>query len=176
MESLTPCGPQVTGSGGVSVARPYAHSGELGCRLGPMPTIGEWHMVQAVVNYGSSTYTARISLDGGPTQTHVSANNKTPRTVRTLWPRHAGAAVDHIVAVDDGAMMTVGSDPGFLSPPSGPGAVPTTFTESFEGGAAGSGLHCKQHCVRRGGRRQRSRQRGRRGRFRFERRARPLSV
>lgn len=108
-------------------------------RIDQVPSLGEWHMIQAVVNYGSSTYTAKVSLDGAPAQTLTSANNKTPQTVRALWVHYPGVAVDYIMDVDDIRMVTSTSEPGFLPPP-GPPVVPgspgTSFSESFEGGAS----------------------------------------
>lgn len=65
----------------------FFRGGELMCdfgwneamRIGAMPSLGEWHMIQAVVNYGSSTYTARVSLDGAAPRTLTSAADKTRR-------------------------------------------------------------------------------------------------
>lgn len=86
-------------------------------RIGRMPSVGGWHMIQAVVNYGSSTYRARVSLDGAPAQTLTSAADKTPQSVRALWLHYPGVAVDHTIDVDDIAMVTSTVDPGFLPPP-----------------------------------------------------------
>ena len=115
-------------------------------RIDTTPSLGDWHMIQAVVNYGSSTYTAHVSLDGAPAKTLTSADNKKPQSVRALWLHYSRAAVDYIMDVDDIRMVTSTSEPGFLPPPgaSAPPAPPppavgavATFRESFEGGASG---------------------------------------
>lgn len=106
-------------------------------RIAASPSTGDWHMIQAVVNYGSSRYSARVSLDGGPVQTITSANDKTPQSVRALWLHYPAAAVDYTMDVDDIAMVTASSDPGFLSPPSVPVAAAASFAESFQGGSPG---------------------------------------
>ena len=123
----------------------FFRGGELMCdfnwgevmRIGGMPSVGEWHMIQAVVNYGSSTYTARVSLDGAPAQTLTSAADKDPQSVRALWLHYPGAAVDHTMDVDDIAMVTSTTDPGFLQPPPTLAVAAGSFSESFEGGLPG---------------------------------------
>lgn len=124
----------------------FFRGGQLWCdfgaaeakRIGPMPSLGEWHMVQAVVHYGSTTYTARVRLDSGPVRRHVSVNDKTPQNVRALWLHYAGVAVDYTMDVDDISMVTSSSDPGFLSPTSVTAAASGSFAEAFQGGAPGT--------------------------------------
>ena len=126
----------------------FFRNGDLMCdfnwnevmRIDATPAPGDWHMIQAVVNYGSSTYTAKVSLDGAPAQTLTSANNKTPQTVKALWVHYPGVAVDYTMDVDDIRMVTSSSEPDFLPPPTVAvvaGTV-TSFSESFEGGDAGT--------------------------------------
>jgi hypothetical protein len=112
--------------------------------LGPMPAIGEWHVIQAVVYYGSTTYTAQVSYDGAATLTLTSANDKTPETVAVLWIHYPTTAVDYTVDVDEIQMATSASKPDFLgtppvpTPPPPPPPATQTFAESFEGGAVGT--------------------------------------
>ena len=111
--------------------------------LAAMPAIGEWHMIQAVVFYGGTTYTAHVSYDGGPTQTLISANDKTPEYVKTLWLHYPATAVDYIMDVDEIEMATASSQPDYLgtppaAPPPPPAPTAPTFAESFEGGAVGT--------------------------------------
>ena len=127
----------------------FFRNGELMCdfnysesmTIGPVPSLGEWHMIQAVVNYGSSTYTAQVSLDGAPTQTLTSADDKKPQKVRALWLHYSSASVDYVMDVDDIRMVTSTSQPGFLPPPAPADTQKGTvasFRESFEGGASGT--------------------------------------
>jgi hypothetical protein len=82
--------------------------------IGPVPPAGGWHLIQAVVFYGATTYNARVSYDGGATKTLTSANNKTAEDVRVLWIHYPGTPVDYTMDVDDILMSTFSTRPGFL--------------------------------------------------------------
>ncbi len=82
--------------------------------LGPTPSTGSWHLIQAVVFFGATTYNARVSLDGGAVRTLTSANNKTAESVRALWIHYPGARVDYTMDVDDILMSTSSTRPGFF--------------------------------------------------------------
>lgn len=110
--------------------------------IGPMPALGVWHLIQAVVDYGSTTYTAQVSYDGGPLTTLTSANDKTPQTVSALWLHYPSASVDYTMDVDDIKMSTSDTRPDFFvtdsAPTPRPAAPAASFAESFEGGVVGS--------------------------------------
>ncbi len=79
-----------------------------------VPPVGQWHMIQAIVYYGGTTYTAHVSYDGGAPKTLTSANDKTAQSVKVLWIHYPGVAVDYVVDVDDIEMATSDTMPGFL--------------------------------------------------------------
>lgn len=107
--------------------------------IGPMPALGVWHLIQAVVDFGSTAYTAQVAYDGGATKTLTSANDKTPETVRALWVHYPSAPVDYTMDVDDIKMSTSDTRPAFFAVPSSAAATSAaSFVESFEGGALGS--------------------------------------
>lgn len=85
--------------------------------LGPVPSVGQWHLIQAIVHFGASAYTARVSVDGAAASTLTSANNKTPQSVRALWLHYPGKAVDYAMDVDDIQMATSDTVPTFLAAP-----------------------------------------------------------
>ena len=33
--------------------------------IAAIPSVGQWHVIQAIVYYGSTTYTSHVSYDGG---------------------------------------------------------------------------------------------------------------
>ncbi len=105
-----------------------------------MSSNGNWHLIQIIVNFSATTYTAQVGYDGGVPKTLTSANNKTVENVKALWIHYSGTAVDYTMDVDDIEMTTSDTPPDFLGPapePSPPpGVVP--FNESFEGGAVGT--------------------------------------
>jgi hypothetical protein len=84
--------------------------------IGPVPTDGGWHLIQAIVYFGGTTYTARVSYDGAAARTLKSANDKTAETVKVLWIHYPSAAVDYTMDVDDIQMATTLNPPGFLTP------------------------------------------------------------
>jgi hypothetical protein len=84
--------------------------------IAAVPSTGVWHLVQAIVYYGATTYTAYVSYDGGATKKLTSANNKTAQSVRALWIHYPAVAVDYIVDVDDAQMSTSDTMPGYLGP------------------------------------------------------------
>jgi hypothetical protein len=92
--------------------------------IAAVPSVGQWHLVQAIVYYGSTTYTAHVSYDGDAARTLTSANDKTAQSVRALWIHYPSVPVDYVVDVDDIQMSTSDTMPGFLGPaaPSGPRA------------------------------------------------------
>lgn len=105
--------------------------------LGPLPEVGEWHQIQAIVHFGATLYTAHVSLDGGSPVTLTSADDKTPQYVKILWVHYPATAVDYTMDVDEIKMSTSATAPDFLDPPAaGPAAA--GFNESFEAGAVGS--------------------------------------
>lgn len=113
--------------------------------IAAMPSVGDWHMIQAIVHYGSTTYTAQVSYDGGAPTTLTSANNKTPQNVKVLWIHYPSTAVDYTMDIDDIQMATSDTMPDFLGtalpppPPSPPPPPPpTSFSESFETGVVGT--------------------------------------
>lgn len=109
--------------------------------IGPVPALGSWHLIQAVVDYGSTTYTAQVSYDGAPAMTLTSANDKTPVTVSALWLHYPSTVVDYTMDVDEIKMSTSDTRPDFFvsaPTPTPPAPVPASFVESFEGGAVGS--------------------------------------
>jgi hypothetical protein len=87
--------------------------------IGAVPTDGDWHLIQAIVYFGGTTYTAKVSYDGAAAKTLTSANNKTPESVRILWIHYPGAAVDYTMDVDDVQMSTSLTPPSFFTPPVG---------------------------------------------------------
>jgi hypothetical protein len=84
--------------------------------IAAMPSIGQWHLIQAIVHYGATTYTAHVKYDGGPARTLTSANDKTAQSVKVLWVHYPSVPVDHIVDVDDIRLATSDTLPGFLGP------------------------------------------------------------
>jgi hypothetical protein len=84
--------------------------------IAAVPSVGQWHVIQVIVYYGSTTYTAHVSYDGGAPRTLTSANNKTAETVKVLWIHYPGVAVDYVVDVDDIQMATSDTLPTFLGP------------------------------------------------------------
>jgi hypothetical protein len=90
--------------------------------IGPVPTDGGWHLIQAVVHFGSTTYTAQVSYDGSAARTLTSANDKTPESVRILWIHYPGKAVDYTMDVDDVQMSTADTLPDFFIQPAPPAA------------------------------------------------------
>jgi hypothetical protein len=107
--------------------------------IGPTPTDGGWHLIQAIVFFGATTYTAQVSYDGAAAKTLTSAANKQAATVKTLWIHYPGTAVDYTMDIDDVLMSTSSTQPDFFFPP--PPASPpvvTPFSESFEGGVPGA--------------------------------------
>lgn len=109
------------------------------------PTDSTWHVIQAIVFYGGTTYTAKVSYDGGATKTLVSASDKTAQSVKTLWIHYPRKAVDYTIELDEIQMATSATEPDFLGspppqppPPPPPPATGVTFSESFEGGAPGT--------------------------------------
>jgi hypothetical protein len=84
--------------------------------IAAVPSVGQWHVIQAIVYYGSTTYTAHVSYDGGAAKTLTSASNKTAATVKVLWIHYPGVAVDYVVDVDDIQMATSDTMPTFLGP------------------------------------------------------------
>jgi len=107
--------------------------------IGPVPTVGVWHLIQAVVDYGATTYTAQVAYDGRVVGTLTSANNKQPETVADLWIHYPSVAVDYTMDVDDIKMSTADTLPSFFAVSSAVAATPAvSFAESFEGGALGT--------------------------------------
>jgi hypothetical protein len=84
--------------------------------IAAVPAVGQWHMIQTIVYYGATTYTAHVSYDGGAARTLTSANDKAAQYVRALWIHYPGVAVDYIVDVDDIKMATSDTMPTFLGP------------------------------------------------------------
>jgi hypothetical protein len=84
--------------------------------IAAVPAIGQWHMIQAIVYYGGTTYTAHVSYDGATPKTLTSASDKTAQSVRVLWIHYPGVAVDYITDVDDIQMATSDTMPTFLDP------------------------------------------------------------
>jgi hypothetical protein len=84
--------------------------------IAPVPPAGGWHLIQAVVFFGATTYNARVSFDGGAVRTLTSANNKTAEDVSALWIHYPGAAVDYTMDLDDTLMSTSSTRPGFFRP------------------------------------------------------------
>jgi hypothetical protein len=85
--------------------------------IGPVPTDGGWHLIQAIVYFGSTTYNAQVSFDGAAATTLTSANNKTAESVRILWIHYPRAVVDYTMDVDDILMSTSDTPPAFFVPP-----------------------------------------------------------
>jgi hypothetical protein len=83
--------------------------------IAAVPSIGQWHKIQAIVYYGATTYTAHLSYDGGATKTLTSANDKTVQSVKVLWIHYPSVAVDYIVDVDDIQMATSDTMPSYLA-------------------------------------------------------------
>lgn len=106
--------------------------------IGPIPAWGVWHLIQVVVDYGSTTYTAQVSYDLGAVKTLTSANDKTAETVSALWLHYPSAPVDYTVDVDDIKMSTSDTRPDFFVSNSNPAPTPAvSFAESFERGVVG---------------------------------------
>jgi hypothetical protein len=106
--------------------------------LGPVPALGAWHQIQAVVHFGGTRYTAHVCVDKQRPKTLTSANNKSPEKVRVLWVHYPSAPVDYVMDVDEIKMSTSATEPDFFAPPVAARAATTTFRESFERGAAGT--------------------------------------
>jgi hypothetical protein len=108
--------------------------------VAPVPTDSGWHQIQAIVYFGSTTYTAQVSYDGAAAKTLTSANNKTAESVKILWIHYPNTAVDYTMDVDDVLMSTSDTQPAFFFPPGPPPPPPgvTPFSESFEGGSVGA--------------------------------------
>jgi hypothetical protein len=85
--------------------------------IGPVPTDGGWHLIQAIVFFGATTYNAQVSYDGAAATTLTSANNKTVESVRILWIHYPHAVVDYTMDVDDVLMSTSDTAPSFFAPP-----------------------------------------------------------
>jgi hypothetical protein len=85
--------------------------------IGPVPTDGGWHLIQAIVYFGSTTYTAHVSFDGAAATTLTSADNKTAESVRILWIHYPRAVVDYTMDVDDILMSTSDTPPAFFVTP-----------------------------------------------------------
>jgi hypothetical protein len=85
--------------------------------IAPVPIDGGWHLIQAIVYFGGTTYTAKVSYDGGAAKTLTSANNKTAQNVKVLWIHYPGTAVDYTMDVDDIQMSTSLTPPSFFIPP-----------------------------------------------------------
>lgn len=79
-----------------------------------MPVLGAWHTIDAVVGYGSTSYTADVRFDGGPTKKLVSKDNKTVQGVRSLWIHYPTVPVDYTMDVDSIRVVTSTARPGFL--------------------------------------------------------------
>jgi hypothetical protein len=107
--------------------------------IAPVPTDGGWHLIQAVVHVGGTTYTAKVSFDGAAAKTLTSANNKQAASVKTLWVHYPNTVVDYTMDLDDVLMSTSTTEPEFFSP-AAPPVLPAVapFSESFDGGMAGS--------------------------------------
>ncbi len=89
------------------------NAGEELTITGPL-TDTNWHRIEARVDFGSTTYTAYMRLDGGATLVHTSANNKTSATAEVLWIHYPNVAVDYTMDVDSVLLTTADSDPGWL--------------------------------------------------------------
>jgi hypothetical protein len=85
--------------------------------IGPVPTDGAWHLIQAIVYFGATTYNAQVSYDGAAAKTLTSANDKTAESVRILWIHYPSAAVDYTMDVDDILMSTSDALPSFFARP-----------------------------------------------------------
>lgn len=107
--------------------------------IAPCPTDGAWHLIQAIVDFGATTYTAQVSYDGAAPRTLTSANDKPVASVKALWVHYASTAVDYTMDLDDVHMATSDTSPNFFEPIAPPTlAAPPPFGESFEGGAIGA--------------------------------------
>ncbi len=82
--------------------------------IGPVPVDGGWHRIQAIVFFGSTTYTAWTRYDGGPIRRLRSADDKTARTVNRLWIHYARTPADYIMDVDDIRLATTRRRPDFF--------------------------------------------------------------
>lgn len=78
------------------------------------PAVGGWHLIEVRVGFGATSYQSRIRFDGGAVITFNSPATKTPTTASVLWIHYPGTAVDYQMDVDDIALVTSASDPGFF--------------------------------------------------------------
>jgi hypothetical protein len=83
--------------------------------IGPMPSVGHWHRLEALVDYSGTTYIAEVRVDGGAAKTLKSKNDKKPESVRALYVHYPSVPVDYTVDIDDITMDTTDSAPKFDS-------------------------------------------------------------
>lgn len=100
----------------------YTNSGDLGIDfnttdfavIDPAYGTGTWHLLEARVFFGATTYLAYVRYDGTE-YVHYSANTQTASAVKVLWVQYPSTATDQTVDWDDIQFYGGNSDPGWLS-------------------------------------------------------------
>lgn len=99
----------------------YTNSGDLGIDfnttdfavIDPAYGTGTWHLLEAVVFFGATTFTARVRYDGTE-YVHTSANTQTPTTVKDLWVQYPSTVTDQTVDWDKIRFWAGDYDSGYL--------------------------------------------------------------
>ncbi|HEU0266791.1 MAG TPA: hypothetical protein VFQ70_04135, partial [Candidatus Saccharimonadaceae bacterium] len=82
--------------------------------IDPNPTVGVWHLIEARVFFGGSTYVAYVRYDGRLLPVKVSQNTQATVSVSSLWVGYPSTATDQTIDVDDIRLWVGDSDGGFF--------------------------------------------------------------
>lgn len=82
--------------------------------IDPNPSVGMWHLIEARVFFGATTFQAYVRYDGRLLPVKISQNTQTAVNVSSLWVGYPSTATDQTIDVDDIRLWVGDTDGGFL--------------------------------------------------------------